>query len=381
MESPADSEIKEFVHFREVLKDSLFTLSQLKGSLLSIYPHMESNTELFNMINILDTTRAVRSTAISYMTKDPKGNDIIASGLIIRPVNQKSKGVLHFFPSAKVDKFTVGSEMMLTFEGVIAFFGYTVVIPDLIGYGISDDTEYPFLFADNTGQVAYDLHLAAAEYFQSIGLPFSRKLTIGGYSMGGMGVVALHKHIETKAKDGFRVLHSYPGGGVYDLGKALDYYKEQKYCEFLFLPYMYISVDHWYDLKLDFNKVFIDPLLTHKEDWLSRNYKGEDLWKMLKADMTWYMHPDFFSSEGNEYVNKADSCIRLHSVLEGWHPRARMTIIHSVKDVVAPFFIAENMYQNFRKKGSPVTLITSEKPHFSYGIEYYASLLFYLGIK
>ena len=75
----------------------------------------------------------------------------------------------------------------------------------------------------------------SAEYFQSIGLLFPQ-LTMGAH--GRMGVVALHKHIETKAKDGFWCC-TYPGGGVYDLGKALDYYKEQKYCEFLFTLYVY----------------------------------------------------------------------------------------------------------------------------------------------
>ncbi|MFA7201093.1 MAG: hypothetical protein WC098_06745, partial [Bacteroidales bacterium] len=38
METPADSEAKEYEHFREVLKDSVFTLSQLKEVLMAIYP-------------------------------------------------------------------------------------------------------------------------------------------------------------------------------------------------------------------------------------------------------------------------------------------------------------------------------------------------------
>ncbi|HQB23721.1 MAG TPA: alpha/beta hydrolase [Bacteroidales bacterium] len=382
METPEDTNIPEPKYFKEVLRDSTFTLTKLKDALLSVYPvDIGNNETLFKFINLLDSTRTVHSTAISYMTKDPRGNAILASGLIIEPVGQRSKGVVHFFPSAKIDKSTIGSEIMLTFEGTLGFFGYTVIIPDLVGYGVSDHVEYPFLYSDNTGQVSYDLHLAAAEYFQSIGRTFPKKVTLAGYSMGGMGVVALHRHIEQQIPQEFEIVHSYPGGGVYDLGKAVDFYKEHRRCEFAFLPYMYVSMNFWYDLNLDYSQIFIDPLLANMDDWLSRKYLSHEMKEFLAPEMDTYMHPDFFTPEGNVHLNKVDSCLRLHSVLDGWAPKAPMTIIHSVNDAVAPFTIAEEMYNNFRKKSNRVTLMTSTEDHFSYGIEYFASLLIYLTIK
>ncbi|NLH24687.1 MAG: hypothetical protein GX474_09280, partial [Bacteroidales bacterium] len=177
-----DMPVREPVHFREVIGQGTFAFNDLLSSLVSIYPNfnIKYGEQLKQLLRLLDTTGKVNSTAISYMTKDPNGNEIMASGIILRPLDRKSMGVLHFFPSAKIDKATTGSELMITFEGILSFFGYTVIVPDLIGYGVSSDREYPILFADNTGQVAYDMHLAAAEYFQSIGLPFPRKVTIGG---------------------------------------------------------------------------------------------------------------------------------------------------------------------------------------------------------
>lgn len=382
METPADSEVKEYEHFREVLKDSVFTLSQLKDVLMAIYPEeVVNNPNMFKIIDLLDTTRTIKNTAISYVTKDPKGNDIIASGLVVTPVGRPSKGVLHFFPAAKINKSTVGTKLMLTFEGILGFFGYTVIIPDLIGYGISEDKEYPFLFPENTGQVAYDLHLAAAEYFHSLGQPFSREVTIGGYSMGGMGVVALHKHIETKGKDGFVVKHSYPGGGIYDLNETIRYYRDAKSHHHPFMPYVFIALDYWYNLDLNYSQIFKDPLLPNMDDWLSRTYSVQDVEKFLGEDITWYMHPDFFTEEGNESLRKAYAYIKDHSVFAGWHPRSPMTIIHSTKDEVAPFSIARKMYDSFYKKGGFVTLLTSEEDHFAYGIQYFASLVIYLTIK
>ena len=375
--------VLEPLHFREVLRKGTYVFHDLTSSLLSLYPDNDvSNKEQIKQIlALLDTTGTVQSTAISYMTTDPLGQEILASGIIIRPLNKKSRGLLYFFPSAKVDKTTAASEMMLTFEGIMSFFGYTVIVPDLIGYGVSNDREYPFLFADNTGQVAYDMHLAAAEYFQSIGLPFPRKVIIGGYSMGGMGVVALHRHIEQSGTEKIIIEGSYPGGGVYDLGMAMDILTQRRYCSFPFVPYMYVSINYWYGLNIDYSQVFIDPLLSNMDDWLSRKYLSPEMRKLISPDMTTYMHPDFFTTDKNESLNKVDSCLRLHSVIEGWAPQAPMTIVHTVNDDMAPYEIAEKLYNTFKQKGSSVTLIRGQEAHFDDGIAYYITILLYLLMK
>jgi hypothetical protein len=181
----------------------------------------------------------------------------------MRPANGQSKGLLLFFPSAKIDKYNVGSETLMTFEGVLSFFGYTVIIPDLLGYGVSKQVEYPFMFSDNTARVAYDMHLSAAEYFSTTGLPFPREVTLGGYSMAGMGVVSLHRYIEQNHPGNIIIRESITGGGIYDLGLAVDLFSEIKYCESPFVPFIFKSLDYWYDLNLNYSEVFIEPLLSH----------------------------------------------------------------------------------------------------------------------
>jgi pimeloyl-ACP methyl ester carboxylesterase len=381
--SPMESPVAVSGHFRQILGEGTYTFNDLKASLLSVYPTMDINSleEIDKLTGLLDTTGKVQSTAISYTTKDPNGSEILASGLIMRPAGRKSKGVLHFFPSAKIDKGKAGSELMLTFEGVLSFFGYTVIVPDLIGYGVSSYAEYPFLFSENTGLVAYDMHLAAAEYFRSENIPFSNKVTIGGYSMGGMGVVSLHRHIEQYDTAGLIVESSYPGGGVYDLGMALDILTKTRYCTFPFIPYMYVAMDYWYGLNLDYSQVFVDPLLSNMDDWLSRKYLAHEMREFIGPDLTTYMHPDLFTDQKNESLRKVDSCLRLHSVIEGWVPRAPMTIIHTGDDTMAPFQTAACMYETFKRKGGNVSLICGKGDHFNYGLEYYLTLLLYLLIK
>jgi pimeloyl-ACP methyl ester carboxylesterase len=298
---PMDTPVNETGHFREVLGEGIFSFNDLKSSLLSVYPTLDitSLDNITRLVDFLDTTAKVQSTAISYITKAPHGSEILASGLIMQPAGRKSKGVLHFFPSAKIDKGKAGSELLLTFEGLLSFFGYTVIVPDLVGYGVSSYAEYPFLFSDNTGLVAYDMHLATADYFRSEGIPFSNKVTIGGYSMGGLGVVSMHRHIEKYDTAGLIVESSYPGGGVYDLGMAMDILAETGYCTFPFVPYMYVAMDYWYGLDIDYTEVFIDPLLSNMDDWLSRKYLAHEMREFIGPYLTTYMHPDFFTDEKN----------------------------------------------------------------------------------
>jgi len=380
-EKHMDMPFREPEHFVEVLKENTFTFSDIIASLMSVYPveNLQEYDNILRILGLLDTSGTVRSTAISYKTTDPRGNEILASGLIMRPVERESRGLLFFFPSAKIDKATAGTELMLTFEGVLSYFGYTVIIPDLIGYGVSSSTEYPFLFTENTGQVAYDMHLACAEYFREAGLSFPRKVTIGGYSMGGMGVVALHRHIEKYDKTGIIVEKSYPGGGVYDLGMGMDILSRTRHCTFPFVPYMYVSMDYWYDLGIDYTEVFIDPLLSNMDDWLlCRKYLAHELRQMILPDMTTYMHPDFFTEEKNESIRKVNSCLRFHTVIGEWVPKAPMTIIHTINDDMAPFEIADLMYKTFLKGGGNVSMIKGTADHFSYGLEYYLSMITFL---
>ncbi|MFA7182645.1 MAG: hypothetical protein WC079_06860 [Bacteroidales bacterium] len=363
--------------FVEVLKENTFGFSYMIESIKSLYPSLDES-QFNKILPLLDTSASVTSTAISYLTLDPRGNEILASGLIMRPANGQSKGLLIFFPSAKIDKYNVGSETLMTFEGVLSFFGYTVIIPDLLGYGVSKQVEYPFLFSDNTARVAYDMHLSAAEYFSTTGLPFPREVTLGGYSMAGMGVVSLHRYIEQNHPGNIIIRESITGGGIYDLGLAVDLFSEIKYCESPFVPFIFKSLDYWYDLNLNYSEVFIEPLLSHRNEWLNGTHSRAEMLTFIQPDMTTYMHPDFFTKEKNASLRKIDSCLRLHSVAKGWAPQSPLTLVHSRDDDMAPPAIAQYTYDNLSKAGGNISLIWGSGDHLTHGVEYYLAMMAYL---
>ena len=167
-------------YFLKVLKEDDFTISDVFVEVKKDFPKLDLS-KIQPLLTALVKIK-VRITAISYNTVDPKGNPVVSSGIIMRPINRKPRGVLHFLPSANIDKFGSGGDALLIFEGVLSFFGYTVIIADLLGNGVTKDSvEYPFLMAENTGRVAYDMHRAAIEYFPKIlGYPLQRHISIGG---------------------------------------------------------------------------------------------------------------------------------------------------------------------------------------------------------
>ncbi|HQI31069.1 MAG TPA: hypothetical protein PLG35_09105, partial [Bacteroidales bacterium] len=139
-------------YFKEVLKEGDFSITDVFTEVKKDFPALDLS-RIEPLIRTLFKMR-VRITAISYNTVDPLENPVLSSGIIMRPINRKPRGVLHFLPSANIDKFGSGSDALILFEGVLSFLGYIVIIPDLLGNGITKDTvEYPFLMAENTGQV------------------------------------------------------------------------------------------------------------------------------------------------------------------------------------------------------------------------------------
>jgi hypothetical protein len=102
-------------------------------------------------------------------------------------------------PSANIDKFGSGSDALLIFEGVLSFFGYIVIIADLLGNGITKDSvEYPFLMAENPDglhTICIVLPLNISPEYSDI---LQRHISIGGYSMGGSSAMAFYIILKKK---------------------------------------------------------------------------------------------------------------------------------------------------------------------------------------
>jgi hypothetical protein len=73
-------------YFIEVLKEDDFTISDVFVEVKKDFPKLDLS-KIQPLLTSLIKMK-VRITAISYNTVDPKGNPVVSSGIIMRPVNR-----------------------------------------------------------------------------------------------------------------------------------------------------------------------------------------------------------------------------------------------------------------------------------------------------
>jgi pimeloyl-ACP methyl ester carboxylesterase len=368
-------------YFIEVLKEGVFSIDDVFVEVKKDFPALKL-AKIEPLLKKLIKMK-VSITAISYNTVTPKGDPVVSSGIIMRPNNRRSLGVLHFLPSANIDKFGSGSDALLIFEGVLSFFGYTVIIPDLLGNGVTKDTqEYPFLMMENTGRVAYDMHRAAMEYFPAVlGFPLQKHISIGGYSMGGSSALALVRHIEQENPSDIIVDKALIGGGIYDLSVAFEEFERTGYAEYPAAPGVFKAYDYWYGLNLDYTQIFNGPLLENMDFWLNRTHSRDQLVAWIGRDLHGYMHPDFFKPEKNEQIQKLLDKFKENSLVDNWTPKTDIRFAHSSDDLSVPTRVASYTYEEFRKRGARVRLRYGKGGHYEFGKWFFLRMAMHLVAK
>ena len=322
----------------------------------------------------LDKKLTFRITAISYPTVDPNGNPIEASGLVFHPLNKKSKGVIDFMPSAHIDNYGGGTDEMYAVEGLLSMFGYTIILPDLIGSGISKDSIIPFMMVENNGRVAWDMHRAAAQYlWDEFRYTLPHETIIMGYSLGGNLALSAQKYYETYQSQSVKVKEVHAGGGVYDLSAAFSAFARTGFTAYPAIPKTILAFNHYYHLGLDFSQVFTGDLLVHYEEWFSGVYKASELMDWMSTDMHAYMHPDFFKpfDQQNTELKRVQSVMKENSVSEGWRPKAPIYMTHSQDDGLSPLENAEAALKKLRKAGANVSFSTYPGNHENAGIVFF----------
>jgi pimeloyl-ACP methyl ester carboxylesterase len=352
------------------------------SSLQKFDPMMESFEGLLSVL--LDKKLTFRVAAISYSTVDPNGEPVTASGLVYHPLNKKSKGVIDFMPMAHLNRDGGTSEELYVAEGMMALLGYTVIIPDLIGSGISKDKMVPFLMSENTGRVAWDMHRAAAQYlWDQFKYALPAETTLMGYSLGGNAALSAQRHIETFHSKVVKIKEVYAGGGAYDLPVGFAAYARSGITEYPAVPHAILAFDHYYQLDIDYSQIFTGSLLENNnyQTWFHGEYDSGKLKELLGFNLHAYMHEDFFKpfEQQNNEFKKLGKYLHENSVTEGWRPKAPIYLFHSNADVIVPVECAEAALKKLSKAGAQVVLYKYPGDHYTVGYLYFVrSMLRYL---
>ena len=170
---------------------------------------------------------------IIYWTTGYAGLPVLASGLLVVPVDRIPSGVVSYQHGTVTDRHAVPS---FATEGgefaVICYFagaGYIVAAADYVGLGISGGI-HPYVLAQSTADAVIDMLKASYTHTTAtLHILWPERLFLTGISQGGYSSVVAHRQLERRGDSRFTVAADAPIAGPYNLRDvSLPYILEGK---------------------------------------------------------------------------------------------------------------------------------------------------------
>ena len=277
---------------------------------------------------------------------------------------------------------------MAVTEGLFSLFGYAVIAPDYIGYGVSKDKVHPYYDVVSTGQVSADMLLAAKEYFASISRKMSHKITVMGYSQGGEASLSFLRFVETEPlyQDAFVIDQVFAGGGAYDLIKSYDTFEKKDYSsQPVTIPLLVLGLNYGENLNLDLKQMFAEPLYSHYNEWIiSKRFTTDEVTAMMgETRLSKIMASEAFD-RSNPNTKKFIQALEKNSLIvygkvTTWIPKAKITLLHATKDTIVPYENTESAYKAFLAAGCNVIKHDiPNKDHKEAGQDFYTYCMLHL---
>lgn len=292
--------------------------------------------------------------AITYHTVTPDGKPTIASGVIYYPRTFSPKGVLEISPITKSKK-QCGSINYSIPEAVPGMVGYISIMPDLIGYGSTEELPISYLQHDNIARVSADMRQAAAEFiYNHYHHEMSRESILFGYSLGGSGILALARYYEKNPSVGVVVRDLYLGAGAYFPDLVIDELSKTRRSDYAAVPNILWSINYYAHLNLNFDNLFVGKLAEHYSEWCTGYKPIFDLTKELGTDMNNYISKDFLDHiDDPKYAPLMDAFKQLNIPLD-WVPKARIHLYQAAEDHYVPSAGSDKLYDYFKSVGAKV---------------------------
>lgn len=289
---------------------------------------------------------------VAYWSQTPQGDSLLVSGRVYLPKRRYLNGIVianHYTMTSNVE---VPSNM-LSMESVFAMKGYAVIMPDYVGYGLSREEVHPYLHWRSAAQTAVDLLNCMPALLQHYGYSYPTDVVISGYSQGGavaLGVARMIEENNSKSSvqdsqlPSWTIRKLYAGAGPYDPAGTYLYSLERDTMGIpAAIPLIVMGLSNAYDLGFELNDFFLEPLLSHYEDWvLSKEYTVKQINDMMgSVVMSDLMTPE--SLDTNNPLADMLYEVLLWNSNVGYDLQAPAYFLHSVDDEVVPLINTENL--------------------------------------
>ena len=362
----------------EITRVHLDTFTKLfsidKETILSIV----AESEFDNLVNYLEYDISVYS--ITYNTLY-KGDQIKASGLVAFPDTEKGMPILNFNHGTTSLHSDAPTEDLFqySFFSNAASAGYIFVIPDYLGFGISDNIVHPYYRSDITGQTVVDMIRATKELAREEGYNFNGDVFLSGYSEGGFATMSAHHNLENNNYSGINLVASAPAAGGYDIIGMLDYFlSKETYHVPYYIAYVAMGYKTSYDWDLPLSAMFNEPYASIIPDYFNGKYSGYEINSVLTDDLSLLLTSNFRNNIYSDSDLKVIVDAFEENSLDNWVPKTKMLMYHGTSDITVPYQNSVDTYNNFISKGASQSVIEliplNGKTHSSGSLPYIIDL-------
>jgi len=289
-----------------------------------------------------------------------KGQNIKASGLVAFPDTDQGMPILNFNHGTTSLHADAPTEDLIqySFFSNAASAGYIFVIPDYLGFGISDNIVHPYYRSDITGQTIVDMIKAAKELAAIEGYNFNGDVFLSGYSEGGFATMSAHYNMEKNNYSGLNLVASAPASGGYDITGMLDYFiSKETYHVPYYIAYVAMGYKTSYDWSLPLSSIFNEPYASIIPEYFNGKYSGYEINSVLSDDMSELLTSNFI----NNIYTDADLKIIVDAFeennLDQWVPKNKMIMYHGTDDITVPYQNSVDTYNSFISLGADKNIV------------------------
>ena len=307
-------------------------------------------------------TYSVNAISINYYTIDGKGKETVASGALLIPQGINNLPLVSIQHGTQTkDNLVASVSPMNSTEGIVglimASMGYMVVVPDYLGFGVSN-IMHPYLHAKSLIPSVIDLMRAGKTYSSQHQIMLDGRIFLTGFSEGGYATLVTQRAIELEYSQEFNLTAVAPCAGPYDLyGTMQTLFQTGQYNHPAYIAYIltaYNDIYGWNRL----NDFFNAPYSSRVQNLFNGSKTFGEVVNQLPSTFPELMDSTFVNNVRNGSELAFITAVKENTLLD-WNPQAPIHFFHGDADDISPYQNALTAVEKLKANGGTNIQLTT----------------------
>ena len=289
-----------------------------------------------------------------------QGNQVKASGLLCIPLTTSGSYPMISFQNgtntAHADAPTVNiSNALFQYLHTTASMGYIMIIPDYLGFGVSEDILHPYLHKKSTVATIENLIIAVKEMIADtmVTSKWNNDLYLMGYSQGGWSTLSATYDINKVNSLPFKVKAAVCGAGPYSLSVVQNYmFENTTYPMPVYMAYSGISYHQLGLITNPLTDYFNEPYASNLPDYFNGQYNSSEINQRLNDTVAVLIAPSFLNGISSDPAYEDFRNALADNSILGWNTSIPIRLYHGTIDNYVPNTTSEKVYQEFEDAGA-----------------------------